>query len=80
MKLVTIKYTQDVKAYSGHVEDVDGNDTAVTIEAGTVRKVDATSAKSLVNDSKVAKIVGDAETKADARAAVKAAPSAGDGK
>lgn len=74
MKLIKVEYTQDVQAYSGHEKDVDGIDTAVTISAGTVRRVDPMTADSLVNKRKVAKLAGDAEQKAEARAAVKSAP------
>jgi hypothetical protein len=76
MKLVEVEYTKEVQRYSGHEKDFDGNDTAVTIAEGTRFKVDPVSAKSLV-DRGVAKLVGDADQKSEARAAVKAAAADG---
>ena len=64
MKLVTIEFTQDTK-------DDEGN---IVRSAGDKLRVDARSAKSFVEIKKVAKLAGDSEDKAEARAAVKAVP------
>lgn len=57
-RLVLIEFTQDTETRS----------------SGTQLRVDAMSAKSLVDVKKVAKLVGSGEEKAEAREAVKAVP------
>lgn len=76
-KLVEVEYLSDVTAYAGlkHEED-----KQTSIAAGTKRRIDAGSARVLV-DKKVVKLVGDAEAKQAARQAVKDAdqPAAAEG-
>lgn len=63
MKLVTIEYVKDVEAHAGHAQ-VNGEAVEPTIvPKGTVRRVDPMSAKSLVDNRKVAKYVTDAKPK-----------------
>ena len=69
--MVLIEYTEDRDANAGLAGE---DDKAFTIEKGTQRDGDPRSARSLVTIKKVAKFVGDAEEKAEARAAVKAEP------
>lgn len=71
---VTVEYTKDVTAYPRHKND----DDAITISKGTVRAVDPRSAKKLVGDG-VAKIVGSAEERSEAREAIKSAAASTEG-
>lgn len=66
-KLVEVEYLKDVTAYAGlqHEED-----KQTSIAAGTKRRIDAGSARQLV-DKQVVKLVGDADEKKAARQAVK---------
>jgi hypothetical protein len=70
-KLVLIEYTKDVDSYANPAAD-----EPTTIKSGTQRRVDAASAKSLTSSKRpggaVAKLVGTADEKAEAREAVKA--------
>lgn len=67
-KLVLVEYTEDHDANFRRDDEDSGK---ATFEKGTRRRVDARSAASLVK-AKKAKIVGDADEKAEAREAVKA--------
>lgn len=69
---VLVEYTKEVQAYPRHEEDGD----AVTFPEGTRREVDARSAKALVSAG-TAKLVGNAEEKAEARKTLKSTETGG---
>lgn len=76
MSMVLIEYTENHDSCAGRSDE---DHAKSVISAGTRRRVDAASAKSLVDKKKVAKYVTDDKSEKVAKAATSAKPAEGAG-